>query len=369
MSSLVNCRNTSQELQEKEHYDEDSDAATEAAHQSNCFGGRKISLAKIRWKMLSKSVLGGASSNNQPIIGSTRQFTSFGLIKLINGAHQCGSNTDRAQNAVTDLANGQHVNGTSKENVNNNHTKDKSNKSSTSKGNWYRCLCDEEPNLELEIRLLTEKLPLKDLVRDSDNTGNVCVWPSEEILAYYCLKNKELCSDKLVVELGGGMTCLSGFVVATACAARKVICTDGNDRSLLNINQIKERNSIRFGATSVNCRRLRWGHDIDCADLFGQVDVVLSADCLYFDEGRKPLVNTIWNILNDTGVAVILAPRRGMTFEHFVALCTTKGFQVEQVLVYDTHVYELHERFIKELANVYSPELHYPRMIVLKKPS
>lgn len=137
----------------------------------------------------------------------------------------------------------------------------------------------------------------------------------------------------------------------------------------------------------VQAQRLRWGHEADCKELTGKVDVVLSADCLYFDEGRKPLVDTIWNLLTLAGVAVILAPRRGTTFEQFVQQCEKKGFLTEQLLVYDTRVWELHEQLLlrqqqhqnnqnqqqqQETRQVYDqplyqPELHYPNMIVLRK--
>ena len=43
----------------------------------------------------------------------------------------------------------------------------------------------------LAVRYLSPRLELSQLV-GFNNTGNVCVWPSEESLAVYCLNNKHL---------------------------------------------------------------------------------------------------------------------------------------------------------------------------------
>ena len=45
--------------------------------------------------------------------------------------------------------------------------------------------------VSVPVRYLTPKLELSHLV-GFNNTGNVCVWPSEESLAVYCLNNIQL---------------------------------------------------------------------------------------------------------------------------------------------------------------------------------
>lgn len=355
---------------QKRVVDDDAESL-DGALQTNCFGTRKLSLARLRWRMLSRSLHEGPAFCAQPLSGSTRQFESFGLVKLMDEKLvEVAERDSRDADLKSPAANS---NGPSaKENVNNNGSAVKSGRSgggSDKGGKWYQCVCNEASGLRLEVRLLVEKLPLKEFLScDADHTGIVCVWPSEEILAYYCLKNKELCCGKVICELGGGMTCLAGLVVAATCSANQVLLTDGNERSVANVNEIVQRNATRFGKAMVRARRLRWSHfEADGKDLEERVDVVLCSDCLYFDDGRAPLVETIWRLLQPSGVAVILAPRRGTTFQSFVDLCKTRGFLVEHVLIYDTLVWERHEHFTRTLPGVYQPDLHYPCMIVLRK--
>ncbi|KFM66369.1 Calmodulin-lysine N-methyltransferase, partial [Stegodyphus mimosarum] len=111
---------------------------------------------------------------------------------------------------------------------------------------------------------------------------------------------------------------------------------------------------------------LRWDMDEDLTDCRTRFDVVLCADCLYYDEGRQPLSSTIWKILKDNGLAVILAPTRGRTFQQFVDL-VQKRFHVERLMAYDTHVWELNCRLKESKSSIYDEDLHYPQMLILRK--
>ncbi|KAL1469652.1 hypothetical protein MTO96_040942 [Rhipicephalus appendiculatus] len=66
------------------------------------------------------------------------------------------------------------------------------------------------------------------------------------------------------------------------------------------------------------------------------------------------------------GLAVILAPSRGRTFQHFVELAQSR-FYVEILMAYDTCVWELHARYQQERPDIYDANLHYPQMLILRK--
>lgn len=64
----------------------------------------------------------------------------------------------------------------------------------------------------VKVRFYKGPIGLKEMV-GFNNTGNVCLWPSEEIMTYFCIKNSAIFDNKSVCELGGGMTCLAGLMV------------------------------------------------------------------------------------------------------------------------------------------------------------
>ncbi|KAE8715934.1 putative Zeamatin precursor [Hibiscus syriacus] len=60
-----------------------------------------------------------------------------------------------------------------------------------------------------------------------DNTGLVCQWPSEDVLAYHCLSHADMFRSKRVIELGSGYG-LAGLAIAAATEALEVVISDGN---------------------------------------------------------------------------------------------------------------------------------------------
>jgi len=216
-----------------------------------------------------------------------------------------------------------------------------------------------------------------------NNTGNICVWPSEEVLTAYCLENKHLFIDKSVLELGAGMTGLAGLVVGQACGAKHVLITDGNDNSVENLEIIVEENKnlnliqnvsskviqvkIEFLAQKIilNFQCIKWANGAN--DLSEQYDVIISADCLFFDEGRPQLLECLKKALKPGGTAIIVAPSRSGTFEDFVDLTIkSKAFVVSAVIRdYSAKVTAALEKLEKD--SKFIPNLHCPKVLRLEK--
>ncbi len=173
-----------------------------------------------------------------------------------------------------------------------------------------------------------------------NNTGNVCIWPSEEVMAYYVAKNPDVVSGRRVCELGAGATGLAGLVcAATSNGARAsgppalVLLSDGNARSVDGLRACVQRNTF---ACPTHVAQIAWGSsrsgsaleesssqrvtvdESNCASgadagagagggccgenepawskivsEYGRFDVILCADCLFFTDTHTGLLSLI----------------------------------------------------------------------------
>lgn len=191
-----------------------------------------------------------------------------------------------------------------------------------------------------------------------NNTGNICIWPSEETLTYYVGANLNTFKDKTVLELGGGMSCLAGLICAKYGLSKFVMLTDGNKISVENVQVSCFCNEFKC---PIACEILKWGNlNVDCV-----FDIILCADCLFFDDARADLIETLWNSLALDGLALIMAPRRGCTLNTFIVQCNEKGFVCKEIVNYNDTVWQKHSSLLKNAE--YDDNIHYPILIELTK--
>ena len=201
-----------------------------------------------------------------------------------------------------------------------------------------------------------------------NNTGNVCIWPAEECLSIFCLENSQCFVGKSVIELGAGMTGLAGLIVANACKPNKVTLTDGNEVSVSNLKAIVQKNI--FQNVQVDCKLLRW--DVTADETSSEkFDVVICADCLFFDEGRPQLIKCLKQILNPSGVAFITAPSRSGTLENFVELINkeTEHFKcpIKKELDYSERISLRKQELISCHSDEFDENVHYPILLRCEK--
>ncbi|XP_042876884.1 calmodulin-lysine N-methyltransferase-like [Penaeus japonicus] len=272
----------------------------------------KSTVARRRWKILAEALQRSSPRDASPDSASTRKFQSFGLLSF----DPLGQD-------------------------------------------FYIVTCINS-DLKVTVRLLHRDFSPSELT-GFNNTGNVCIWPSEEILTYYCLSNLHIFSGKSVLELGGGMTCLAGMLVAASGVAAKMVLTDGNAVSVNNVQVSLERNDLPTETTS---RVLRWGVQEEVSPHRGKFDIAMCADCLFFDEGRESLLYTLLAVLRPGGTALVVAPARSGTFQMFASMCRPH-FRVVVVEKYDGIVDD-HVRKCAQDPH-YNDNLHFPLLMILKK--
>lgn len=226
------------------------------------------------------------------------------------------------------------------------------------KRTWYKYSMTVE-NIEYFVNIghRNRTFSAEDLM-GFNNTGNICIWPSEETLTYYIGANLNIFKNKTVLELGGGMSCLAGLTCAKYGLSKFVMLTDGNKISVENVQVSCFCNEL---TCPFACEILKWGKiTVNC-----KYDIILCADCLFFDDARTDLIETLWCLLASDGLALIMAPRRGYTLDNFIAQSNEKGFICKKIVNYNNTVWEKHSNLLQNAE--YDDNIHYPILIELTK--
>ncbi|XP_012469327.1 calmodulin-lysine N-methyltransferase [Gossypium raimondii] len=198
-----------------------------------------------------------------------------------------------------------------------------------------------------------------------DNTGTVCQWPSEDVLAYYCLSHADMFRSKRVIELGSGYG-LAGLTIAATTEALEVVISDGNpqvvDYILHNINT----NSGAFGETRVKPMKLHW-NEKEVSNLSHTFDVIVASDCTFFKEFHKDLAQVTELLLKKPGPseAIFFSPKRGNSLDKFLEEIKDNGLLFSITEIYDPEIWNRHQQFMNgdESWPGYEKDHCYPLLI------
>ncbi|PKU64583.1 calmodulin-lysine N-methyltransferase [Dendrobium catenatum] len=205
-----------------------------------------------------------------------------------------------------------------------------------------------------------------------DTTGLVCCWPSEEVLAYFCINNCEMFRSKRVLELGSGYG-LAGLAIAASTDAFEVVISDGNPQVIDYVQRNININASTFGDTKVKSMILHWIEELDSEMLYN-FDIIIASDCTFFKEFHECLAKTVKSLLknSETSEAIFLSPKRGDSLDKFLAKIKDTGLDYDLIEDYDSKVWNLHQKFRNENDSWpnYDEDHCYPLLlrITLQKP-
>ena len=225
----------------------------------------------------------------------------------------------------------------------------------------------KDDQVSARVRHLPRRVTL-DALTGFNNTGNVCVWPSEEVMAYHCLKQRLQFKGKSVLELGGGMTCLAGLMLSLTGLPALVCLTDGNKTSVDNVKEMVKANTTNFNKVAVTAEVLVWDETFLDSD-FCQFDFVLCADCFFFTDLHSCLARVLGKVLAPGGTALLYSPHRNGTLLSFVELIEKQGdMEVQVEDIYDQQIWRRHLHLSSDQNSPgYKPDLHYPALVTLTR--
>lgn len=207
-----------------------------------------------------------------------------------------------------------------------------------------------------------------------DNTGNICVWDSEQTMAFCLLKH--LHQNKLslpyerdaadgidILELGSGMAGLAGLALVNKLQQQqqqpvRLWLTDGHPQAVQNnrvhayLRHLQRKSnalstsSKKYEGNSVQCRVLRWALEKPTAaptrsSLSMEIpprncQIAIVSDCTHFQEFHAHLILTLAYSVRVHGSVYLCQPHRGTSLERFLNVVRSTGTATDATSAHST---------------------------------
>ncbi|KAJ5319426.1 hypothetical protein N7541_006203 [Penicillium brevicompactum] len=170
---------------------------------------------------------------------------------------------------------------------------------------------------------------LKEPLQFKEDIKNGCggqLWPAGMALAKYLLcRHATDLSDKTIVELGAGAG-LVGLAMARGCHLENPIYLTDQEPMLSLMNDNIQLNNLGPNATAAI---LNWGEPIP-HQIPSKPDVIIAADCVYFEPAFPLLITTLQELLGPNSVCYFCYKRRRRADQRFMKMAK-KAFDMELI--------------------------------------
>ncbi|KAJ5081419.1 hypothetical protein NUU61_009683 [Penicillium alfredii] len=171
--------------------------------------------------------------------------------------------------------------------------------------------------------LLKEPLLLKEDLKEGCGGQ---LWPAGMVLAKYLLcQHRSNLSDKTIVELGAGGG-LVGLAVARGCEIGQPPIYVTDQEPMLPLMEANIQ--LNCLSSTVSATVFNWGEPEP--ENFPEPDVILAADCVYFEPAFPLLISTLKGLLGPRSVCYFCFKRRRRADLRFMKMAK-KVFDIQEI--------------------------------------
>ena len=162
---------------------------------------------------------------------------------------------------------------------------------------------EEEKSIEVEFPVLEVNGIILRLMNKHHSLWGELIWPCSKIISNYFLSkdSKFNIENKTIIEFGSGSGLCS--ISAAKSGAKKVICTDYPDDSIIN--------NLKFNTKDYNNIEVighRWGDNVEILiekNFNDKFDIAILCDLVFNHSEHKKLLKSLKSILKSNGFAIV----------------------------------------------------------------